>query len=55
MKLDHRIREPIALGTCVRRMDQLAPDLLRNTRPAGAATAWIDPTPAFRVPWEPSE
>jgi hypothetical protein len=55
MKLDRRIREPIALGTCVRRMDRLALHLLRKTLPAGEVTLWIDPPPASRVLWEPSE
>ena len=55
MKLDHRIRNPIALGTCVRRTDKFAPDLLRKTRPAGGATPWIGPAPTARVLWEPSK
>ena len=53
MKLDRRIREPIAVGTSVRRRDKLALDLLRKMRPAGEGAIWIDPTP--RVLWEASE
>jgi hypothetical protein len=55
MKVEHRIHEPGTLGTCILRLDELWPDLLRKMQPAAVATIRIDTAADSLVPLEQIE